>query len=255
MNAFQRSFIEKSGYDHGWEYVVSATLDEVVLSSSMHPKRVTVRYGSGTDLVLRFSESAVVRELIQIGYSGEAGEAGVLVIPEQTLPEMLQQAARFARSLPNTPLELYRKACEKELSKTTIESTEAEKLVKQRVGQDVFRSSLMDYWDGKCAVTGIGIPELLRASHSKGWAECDNDADRLNVYNGFLLSVHLDALYDQHLMTFDETGRAVFSQRLSLDTLAKLGLHEHGKLSRIESQHEAFLQWHRSKFHLNEKEA
>lgn len=68
----------------------------------------------------------------------------------------------------------------------------------------------MDYWGGACAVTGIALPELLRASHAKPWAKCDTDQERLNVFNGFLRCAHLDALFDRGLMTFEEDGKTVF---------------------------------------------
>ena len=121
-------------------------------------------------------------------------------------------------------------------------------MVRQRVGQDIFRQSLMDYWGGACAVTSIKVPELLRASHTKGWAECDNDADRLNVFNGFLLCAHLDALFDRHLMTFDESGHAIFSSRLSSKDQATLGITPPIKLRWMTPEHEAFLIVHRKQF-------
>jgi HNH endonuclease len=37
-------------------------------------------------------------------------------------------------------------------------------------GQDVFRNALMDYWGGRCLLTGITEPALLRASHIVPWA-------------------------------------------------------------------------------------
>jgi ABC-type branched-subunit amino acid transport system permease subunit len=44
-------------------------------------------------------------------------------------------------------------------------ATAAERGIVQRVGQDLFRAALMDYWGGRCAVTGCAEPLLLRASH------------------------------------------------------------------------------------------
>ena len=32
----------------------------------------------------------------------------------------------------------------------------------------------MDYWGGRCPITGITDPALLRASHFVPWAECDD---------------------------------------------------------------------------------
>ena len=45
---------------------------------------------------------------------------------------------------------------------------------------------------GRCPLTGITDPALLRASHIVPWAECD-DAQRLDVHNGLLLSALWDA--------------------------------------------------------------
>jgi len=64
--------------------------------------------------------------------------------------------------------------------------TEREQLVKQRIGQDVFREALFKYWKNCRAITTLDIPEMLKASHIKPWADCDSD--RLNIYNGFLIS-------------------------------------------------------------------
>ncbi len=51
-------------------------------------------------------------------------------------------------------------------------------MVIQRIGQDVFRDALMNYWGGRCPLTGITEHGLLRASHIVPWADC-NDAQRL----------------------------------------------------------------------------
>ena len=106
----------------------------------------------------------------------------------------------------------------------------------------------MDYWGGACAVTGIAIPELLRASHSKAWSECTTDADRLNVFNGFLLVAHLDALFDRHLMTFSATGEAIFAPLISSDVKLHLGITDALKLRWISPGHQPFLSEHRRRF-------
>ena len=98
---------------------------------------------------------------------------------------------------------------------------------------------------GSCAVTGIAIPELLRASHAKPWAKCDTDHERLNVFNGFLLCAHLDALFDQGLMTFDDQGTPIYSTKLDTETRFKLSLGPDLKLRWITAQHTPFLSWHR----------
>jgi hypothetical protein len=79
-------------------------------------------------------------------------------------------------SLPEAPLDRF-KAVTAKLPRTT----EAERIVIQRIGQDIFRDALIDYWARRCPVTGITEPALLRASHIKPWADC-TDAERLDVH-------------------------------------------------------------------------
>ena len=88
----------------------------------------------------------------------------------------------------------------------TPRSTEAERLVIQRVGQDIFRQALIRYWNGRCPLTGITDPSLLRASHIVPWTECQTDARRLDVHNCLLLSALWDAAFDAGLVSFDDNG-------------------------------------------------
>ena len=122
------------------------------------------------------------------------------------LPRMYQ----LATSLPEAPLAAFRQKTDL-LPKTT----EAERLVVQRIGQDIFRERLMDYWQGRCPLTGITDPALLRASHIIPWSECVDDAQRLDIHNGLLLSALWDAAFDRALVTFDDAGAPQFSQHLS----------------------------------------
>lgn len=58
--------------------------------------------------------------------------------------------------------------------------------VKTRVNQNVFRQMVMANYAGKCAITGIDIPDLLVASHIVLWRV--NENERLNPENGICLS-------------------------------------------------------------------
>src|SRR6266542_1866965 len=102
-------------------------------------------------------------------------------------------------------------------------TTEAERLLIQRVGQDVFRDALMAYWGGRCPLTGISEPALLRASHIVPWAEC-GDEQRLDVHNGLLLSALWDAAFDRGLVSFADDGTVLSSPQLSETARKTLGL-------------------------------
>jgi hypothetical protein len=149
----------------------------------------------------------------------------------------LTRVYALALSLPDGPLNTFI-----EQTKDMPRNTEIERLVVQRVGQDIFRDRLMRYWDAKCPLTGISDPALLRASHIKPWAKCENDAERLNVHNGLLLSALWDAAFDAGLVTFDEKGVPLFSAALT--EAARKGLTWSSPL-RLTLQHSNQLEWHR----------
>lgn len=109
--------------------------------------------------------------------------------------------------------------------------TDRSQYIKARVGQDKFRNSVASRWDSRCAVLDIDQKEILRASHIVAWSECNN-RQRLDSENGILLSAHLDALFDKHLISFLDNGNICFSCRLCKDTIRKLSLHRKLKLRR-----------------------
>lgn len=125
-------------------------------------------------------------------------------------------------------------------------ATEVVAEVRRRVGQSLFREALLDYWEGRCSVTGLAVPELLRASHAKPWAVA-TDTERLDVHNGLLLAVHLDALFDQGLLTFADNGQGQLSSQLQPDALALLGLSTTSlSVSRVSAAHQPYLAHHRA---------
>lgn len=124
------------------------------------------------------------------------------------------------------------------------QTTEAERVVVQRIGQDLFRDALLHAWNGRCAVTHLDIPELLRASHIKPWAACDTSDERLDPYNGLLLAPHLDLAFDQGFITFTSNGTLRPSDRLSQTAMQQLGVREEMQLRRVEPQHVKYLEWH-----------
>ncbi|WP_353174341.1 HNH endonuclease [Paracandidimonas soli] len=129
---------------------------------------------------------------------------------------------------------------------TPQNGTEVERMVRQRVGQDIFRASLLDYWGGRCALSGLDEPQLLRASHIKGWAQCDSDQERLDVFNGLLLAAHYDALFDSGWITFLDSGEIQISPHLKPQNRKILGLTGAEVLRGLTAFHAPYLQWHRT---------
>jgi hypothetical protein len=170
------------------------------------------------------------------------GFTAFVVADTAPLHHLVREMWRLARALPIEPLREFEAA-----TRTMPRATEAERLAVQRVGQDIFRAALMDYWGGACAVLGVAERRLLRASHIKRWAECASDAERLDVYNGFLLAAHLDAAFDAFLISFDDDGRILISSALTEQDRSALGIHPDLRLTKIAPSHLPQLAWHRSR--------
>lgn len=83
---------------------------------------------------------------------------------------------------------------------------------KTRIGQDYFRSMLLENYNCRCSVTGLNVPQVLRASHIVAWAE--DKANRMDPENGILLSATYDAAFDRHLISFDDDYRMIISKEI-----------------------------------------
>lgn len=122
--------------------------------------------------------------------------------------------------------------------------TEREAVILARVGQGYFRQQLIHYWQ-RCAVTGCKELGLLQASHIKPWA-CSNLSERLNPFNGILLSPTLDSCFDRGYISFDDSGQIMISSRLNGSDAAALGIHAEMRLSQLDTRHQTFLSYHRA---------
>ena len=231
------------------------------MSSSLHPIKADITLGNHQgSYVLQFSENLSLSELKRDLNREIFLNDKIEVWNRELLGVVLKRAAELGVSLPEGPIRLYKKRLDTYLienpkeditpgrhEKSMFHGTEREQLVKQRIGQGVFRDGLLKYWKGCCSVTGIDIPEMLNASHIKPWADCDNDSDRLNVYNGFLLSANYDALFDKGLITFDNKGFIIYSSRLSKSQILTIRGDKHNFLRWIDERHLPFLEWHRGR--------
>lgn len=128
-----------------------------------------------------------------------------------------------------------------------VDATTRQTLVEARVGQGAYRQELMKLWSGRCAVSGIDIPEVLIASHIKAWSRSSN-LERLDPYNGLLLAANIDKLFDKGLISFDHEGQLLVSEALRSQNLAALGLALGSRLRQLHPKLQAYLVDHRQ-FH------
>ena len=82
------------------------------------------------------------------------------------------------------------------------EGKEVERLVKTRVNQDAFRGAVLTNFNNQCCITGIGITELIVASHIAPWSV--DKITRLSPQNGLALNCLHDKAFDRHLITVME---------------------------------------------------
>jgi HNH endonuclease len=133
----------------------------------------------------------------------------------QTQPKILAEVQRIRRTIKN---------------KTTRKA-----LIDARLGQGRFRSDVGRRWGNKCAVTGCAVSEMLRASHVKPWFDCTN-LERLDPSNGLLLVAHIDALFDNGLISFENDGSMLVSDRVAREERRRFRLPANlrSKLTRAE---------------------
>jgi hypothetical protein len=143
-----------------------------------------------------------------------------------------------------TKLNIPQKDIEQKIRKyKELISKDRETIIKARNGQGIFRSFLIQYW-GKCSITGCDDLGVLIASHIKPWNKCDT-IEAIDPYNGLLLIPNMDKLFDIGLISFDDNGEILISDKLTTRTMGLLGINKEMKLGKIETEHKPYLAYHR----------
>jgi len=236
--------LEKAAVDNGFDQQFVSSGDWMAFASTQAPLHLWLTHREEGVFVAAFSQQDVARALPDLGaiYTtalppDARGARAVADIP--ALHHLVRRAFQLSRTLPDELLHTFER-----ITATLPRTTETERVVIQRVGQDVFRKGLIDYWEGRCAITGLARTELLRASHIKPWAACETDAERLDIFNGLLLAPHLDALFDAGFITVGEDGAVLISPTLTDADCRIFNLIEVPRLRGLADQHKLFLQWH-----------
>lgn len=76
---------------------------------------------------------------------------------------------------------------------------ERESIIKTRINQSFFRSTVLSSYNLKCCITGLSIPDLLVASHIIPWSK--DEKNRLNPHNGLCLNSIHDKAFDKGFIT------------------------------------------------------
>ena len=245
ITAVTMTRLEKAANDNGFDLELAPTADWLCFGSTQTSLHIWLTATGPSQFAAAMSRNDVLDGLGGLGAAFTnplpSGAASALNVRDvDALHHLLRRAFQLSRTLPDALLLAFQNKIA-HLPRTT----EAERLVVQRVGQDIFRRGLLEYWDGRCAITGLAVPELLRASHIKPWAACDTDAERLDVFNGLLLAPHLDAAFDAGFITIAEDGTVLVSSKLSVESRSVLGLNLPLRIRGLNHAHERYLRWHR----------
>jgi hypothetical protein len=246
--------------DVGFDLAVATATDWLGFAAAGNLTRVWLS-GDGTTHLVAAKPWAVALEVGTVpgcecveGPMPDEAVAAWACRGDQALDALLRRLALLGHVLPDQPLQRWERAVEAELAASPgPRTTERVAEVKQRVGQDLFRDALMKYWGGRCAISGVSEPALLRASHAKPWKLC-TDAERLDVHNGLLLAAHLDAAFDAGLIAVGEGGEVLVSERLETLERRVLGVDAPHAIQGLVAAHRDFLLWHRRRWGWNHEE-
>lgn len=244
MDLSLRNRLEKLAFDQGFSISHGESGDWLVFQAHAVQTRLVLSGDAEGRFFVGTSHRGVGSELsdeLQTATIAHDGFDCFVAPSSSDLFRIIGRIWSLAKSLPNEPLAEFERLLKEEPS-----ATEVERLRKERIGQNVFRSALMDYWEKSCAVTGVKNPTLLRASHIVPWARCESDKERLNVHNGLLLVATLDVAFDAGLISFNESGNIVISEKLSKEDQKACSISPDMCLTRMNDEVRKRLVWHQS---------
>ena len=140
---------------------------------------------------------------------GSKGEVDVWEEFNNNWDSLAFESERLLANLTHQSVEKLNGLNEDELPK---EGVERERLVRVRVNQRFFRSTILTSYESRCCITGLAIPTLLAASHIAPWAK--NPNNRMNPRNGLCLNLLHHKAFDEGLITITPEFRLRLSPSL-----------------------------------------
>ena len=121
--------------------------------------------------------------------------------------------------------------------------TEKKTYIEARIGQGKYKRELVDLWKC-CSLSGYANISFLIGSHIKPWSKCENNFEKLDKYNGLLLTPNLDKLFDNGYISFEENGKMIVSKVLTQTDLDYLNVKRDSKIEFFEKNLK-YLKFHR----------
>lgn len=117
-----------------------------------------------------------------------------------------------------------------------------------------FKKELIREFNNKCALCIINDKRLLIASHIIRYSDCNNKADMYKSYNGLLLCVTHDALFDKHLISFDKDGKILINKSINIELYDLLQINNNLKLDNkyLNDKRQTCLESHKNDYYKKE---
>lgn len=116
-------------------------------------------------------------------------------------------------------------------------------LTKSRRGQGIFKANVR-LIETHCRVTGLKDIKHLRASHIKPWA-VSNKEEKLDGFNGLLLSPHVDHLFDNGFISFKNDGELLVAKGLAITVMKDWSLPLNQNVGEFMKPQHIYLEYHR----------
>jgi putative restriction endonuclease len=134
---------------------------------------------------------------------------------------------------------------QEEIEENVEDKLEKVQLYRARIGQGEYRKNLLALCPF-CPITLVSDDRLLIASHIKPWV-ASNDIEKIDPFNGFMLTPTFDRLFDRGFLSFTDDKKTILSPFLSNMTYSKLGISDNKIISHLPiNGREHYLEYHRN---------
>jgi putative restriction endonuclease len=130
------------------------------------------------------------------------------------------------------------------LRRSPLDETEKATLIAARRGQGRFREGV-SYVEPQCRFTGVRNPVLLVASHIKPWYRCHTNDERLDPFNGLMLTPTFDRLFDRGLVTFSPDSQLLVSPSLPREDIRKIHMDPAMTTPPFRPEQQKYFHYHR----------
>jgi putative restriction endonuclease len=184
--------------------------------------------------------------------NGNGITAYLFEIPEAFAHVILEKVnstveIQFAHELMKNDIDLKRigeEKLEQFLRLAPLEDTMKSALISARRGQGRFREGVRIV-EPECRFTRVANPALLVASHIQPWHRCSTNEERLDPFNGLMLTPTYDRLFDRGFITFTSDSHLVISHHLPSEDVRKINMDPHLVTKPFRGKQLKYLSYHR----------